>query len=147
MASVYIHNKIKHTAVACIFYRPYCTCIFSLFLLSGITAACMHEVIPSKGYWATREISSTLSGYLSKEAKDRMAIFTSTVDMYWHLYDTPDSKVHGTNMGPIRGRQDPGGPHVGPMNFVIWDINPCHVLFCIVNAVSAGDLATQGVQA
>ena len=33
----------------------------------------------------------------------------------------PDSKVHGANMGPIWGRQDPGGPHVGPMNFVIWD--------------------------
>ena len=32
----------------------------------------------------------------------------------------PDSKVHGTNMGPIWGRQDPGGPHVGPMNFAIW---------------------------
>ena len=24
----------------------------------------------------------------------------------------PDSKVHGANMGPIWGRQDPGGPHV-----------------------------------
>ena len=32
----------------------------------------------------------------------------------------PDSKVHGANMGPIWGRQDPGGPHVGPMDFVIW---------------------------
>ena len=32
----------------------------------------------------------------------------------------PDSKVHGTNMGPIWGRQDPGGPHVGPMNLAIW---------------------------
>ena len=32
----------------------------------------------------------------------------------------PDSKVHGANMGPIWGRQDPGGPHVGPINFVIW---------------------------
>ena len=29
----------------------------------------------------------------------------------------PDSKVHGANMGPIWGRQDPGGPHGGPMNF------------------------------
>ena len=33
----------------------------------------------------------------------------------------PDSKVHGANMGPIWGRQDPGGPHVGPMNFAIYD--------------------------
>ena len=32
----------------------------------------------------------------------------------------PDSKVQGANMGPIWGRQDPGGPHVGPMNFAIW---------------------------
>ena len=32
-----------------------------------------------------------------------------------------DSKVHGGNMGPIWGRQDPGGPHVGPMKFAIWD--------------------------
>ena len=37
----------------------------------------------------------------------------------------PDSKVHGANMGPIWGRQDPGGPHVGPMNFVIWV--KCHI--------------------
>ena len=32
----------------------------------------------------------------------------------------PDSKVHGANMGPILGRQDPGGPHGGPVNFAIW---------------------------
>ena len=25
-------------------------------------------------------------------------------------------------MGPIWCRQDPGGPHVGPMNFAIWDV-------------------------
>ena len=32
----------------------------------------------------------------------------------------PDSKIHGANMGPTWGRQDSGGPHDGPMNFVIW---------------------------
>ena len=32
----------------------------------------------------------------------------------------PDSKVHEANMGPIWGRQDPDGPHVGPMNLDIW---------------------------
>ena len=35
-------------------------------------------------------------------------------------HNYPDSKVHGANMGPIWGRQDPGGPHVGPMKFAIW---------------------------
>ena len=34
--------------------------------------------------------------------------------------DAPDSKIHGADMGPIWGWQDPGGPHVGPMNFAIW---------------------------
>ena len=43
----------------------------------------------------------------------------------------PDSMVHGANIGPIWGWQDPDGPHVGPMNlsgifihtnhlFVLW---------------------------
>ena len=36
----------------------------------------------------------------------------------YHGY--PDSKVHGANMGPIWGQQDPDGPHVGPMNLAIW---------------------------
>ena len=31
-----------------------------------------------------------------------------------------DSKVHGANMGPIWGREDPSGPYVGSMNFAIW---------------------------
>ena len=37
-----------------------------------------------------------------------------------HVMRYPNCKVHGANMGPIWGRQDPGGPHVGPLNFAIW---------------------------
>ena len=40
------------------------------------------------------------------------------------LCGIPDSKVHGANMGPILGRQDPGGPHVGSMILAIWDVLP-----------------------
>ena len=36
--------------------------------------------------------------------------------------NSPDRKVHGANMGPIWGRQDPGGSHVGPMNLAIWEV-------------------------
>ena len=32
----------------------------------------------------------------------------------------PDSKVCGANMGPTWVLSAPDGPHVGPMNFVIW---------------------------
>ena len=35
--------------------------------------------------------------------------------------NTPDSKVYGANLGPTWCRQDPGGPHVDPMNLAIWD--------------------------
>ena len=36
------------------------------------------------------------------------------------MTDYPDSKVHGANVGPIWGRKDPDGLHVGPVNFAIW---------------------------
>ena len=44
--------------------------------------------------------------------------------MFWKYFDAqskiPDSKVHGAHMGLTWGRQVPGGPHVGLVNFVIW---------------------------
>ena len=43
-----------------------------------------------------------------------------------NVWNNPDSKVHATNMGPIWGRQDPGGPHVGPMNLAIRESNRGH---------------------
>ena len=36
----------------------------------------------------------------------------------------PDNKVYGANIRSIWGRQDPGWPNVGPMNFAIWDFMP-----------------------
>ena len=39
----------------------------------------------------------------------------------WILRTTPDSKAHGTNMGPAWGRQDPCGPHVDLVNLAILD--------------------------
>ena len=52
--------------------------------------------------------------------------------LFWNIPDSPpeglivsvpDSKVQGANMGPIWGRQDPGGSHVGPMNFAVWGVS------------------------
>ena len=31
-----------------------------------------------------------------------------------------DSEIDKANMGSVLGRQDPGGPYVGPMNLAIW---------------------------
>ena len=59
--------------------------------------------------------------------------------LFWTV-SFPDSKDHGANMGPIWGRQGPGGPHVSPMNFAIWATKWCvgHVLqyrpICLKNS-------------
>ena len=52
-----------------------------------------------------------------------LAMFFKRPLLRWDniVCNTLDSKVQGASMGPIWGRQDPGGPHVGPMNFAIWD--------------------------
>ena len=42
-----------------------------------------------------------------------------TMAYAYTMMPIPDTKVHGANMGPVWGRQDPGGPHVGPFNFAI----------------------------
>ena len=68
-----------------------------------------------------------------------------------------DSNVHGANMGPTWGRQDPDGPNVGPINLAIWTVslyrsvktgpsrsvdytgwnvlNSCILLFCLLTAL------------
>ena len=51
-------------------------------------------------------------------------IWLMLVQLYVDWCNPPASKVHGANMGPFWGRQDPGGPHVGPMNFAIWAYSP-----------------------
>ena len=48
----------------------------------------------------------------------------------------PDNKVYGANMGNTWGRQDPGGPHVGPMNFALWVslgwMHEIHLISCLL---------------
>ena len=39
-----------------------------------------------------------------------------------YAQNNPDSKVHEAYMGPSWGWQDPGGPHVGPVNFAIREL-------------------------
>ena len=43
------------------------------------------------------------------------------LDIMWTKGNIPDSKVHGTNMGPTWVLPAPDGPHVGPMNLAIWN--------------------------
>ena len=45
-----------------------------------------------------------------------------------HESTFPNGKIHEVHMGPIWGRQHPGGPHVGPMN--CGPMNMLSGLFC-----------------
>ena len=63
-----------------------------------------------KGHWGTY--------YIYSQMKDMWSHRPKCVDTCYNAYS--DSKFHGANMGPIWGRQDPGGSHVGPMNLAIW---------------------------
>ena len=68
----------------------------------------------------------SINGYIYRIYPDEQ--LTKHVNHCCNACDTfPDSKVHGANMGSILGRQDPGGPHVGPMNFAIWVMLSCSV--------------------
>ena len=57
-----------------------------------------------------------------RNAIDSLPLAVHKISMcgFIYLVAFPDSIINGDNMGPTWGRQDPGGPHVGPMNFAIW---------------------------
>ena len=71
-------------------------------------------------WWRHHDVEPVLSHYMNQWWTWPL----SEPVMSHHKQQTaiPDSKVHGANIGPIWGRQDPGGPHVGPMNLAIWDV-------------------------
>ena len=46
----------------------------------------------------------------------------------WGHCHPPDSKVHEAYVGPTWDRQDPGGPHVGPMKLAVRELIPCRVI-------------------
>ena len=57
---------------------------------------------------------------IPKSVPELKLIHASKRGHWWHY---PDCKVHWDIMGPIWGRQDPGGPHVGPMNSAFWVVS------------------------
>ena len=73
----------------------------------------------------TYEISTNMQqGCISfqKEIASAAAARKDWTTDYNMVLSFPDNKVYGANMGPIWGRQDPGGPNVGPMNLATWGI-------------------------
>ena len=60
-----------------------------------------------------------------QEILNSTLLITYTVNEKWvHFISMaiPDSKIHGTNMGPTWDLSAPDGPHAGSINFAIWDV-------------------------
>ena len=57
------------------------------------------------------------AGYQKADAETgKYQVFEETASAVGKHF--PDSNVHGANMGPIWGRQDPGGPMLAPWNLL-----------------------------
>ena len=88
----------------------------------------IHEKIMSQFVFLT-ESSDGLVLVGAKVSADTVLMFGSRIiigpaDDWLIIHNiNPDSKVHGEIMGPIWVRQDPGGPHGGPVNLAIWECN------------------------
>ena len=70
--------------------------------------------------------------YISKDSVFGSTLTNVKISVVLCTRDIPDSKVHGANMWPTWGRQVPGGPHVGPMNLAIRDMNLFAEFICII---------------
>ena len=68
--------------------------------------------------------SSYFEGVSQRQANKNRSNLTQTSSEGMHrvIRHVPDSIVCGANMGPSWGRQDPGEPHGGPVNFVTWGV-------------------------
>ena len=80
----------------------------------------VHEKVPGG---TNLQPALSINHRYETNGKFNKTFFDSTSQMQQKLYVTfivhcrykySDSKAHGANMGPIWGRQEPGGPHVGP---------------------------------
>ena len=58
--------------------------------------------------------------FSTEVSKSHAVLLIAGACILTRLIVIPDSKVHGTYMGPTWDRQGPGGSHVGPMNLAIW---------------------------
>ena len=89
----------------------------------------MNKIVESEGVYLVRSLVESLYStiiFLQTSHKRHPIVLPDRA-----VCGVPDSKVHGANIGPIWGRQDPGGPHVGPMNLAIRDVL-CASIICFI---------------
>ena len=139
--------KLPNTSVSVVLSK-YCISFFPAVYSDGIFFVNWHCQMSSRCYSIRNEaVWNVLISILSMFSKRGTHSVFFQASLLWrrvineprnHGNNVPDSKVHGAIMGLIRGRQDTGGPHVGPMNFAIWGLQRVGGLwrpgfFCVVS--------------
>ena len=113
-----------------------CGCIWVCALVYEVLA---YTVVAEVLLWSTPRtllfikwswVPMFLAGFDPYWIKQPASMENSEMVSIWN--NTLKNKVHGPIMGPIWGRQDPYGPHVGPMNFTLWG-NLLHQTMLYIN--------------
>ena len=98
-----------------------------IFWQSLTTNVVINDTVNNSFYWSPsfsglhRHSSPILTSRKREAGSIRRFPLTFICLIYWvRTWMYPAIKVYGANMGPVWARQDPGGPHVGPVNFAIW---------------------------
>ena len=139
--SHYWHTPSKHAMMCFIESIMMTSSNGNIFRVTG--PLCGNSPVPGE-FPAQRPVARSFDVFLDLRLNKRLSKqswgwwFKTPYWPLWRHYNArlrfviPDSKVHGANKGPIRGRQDPGWPHVGSMNLAIWNIMVClWVILCI----------------
>ena len=106
--------KKMHLKISSANWRPFCLGLNVFRLQLSLCDIYGNFTQKYSIYLGLRYIRNHTSVIKAAHAKDKWG------NGYIWLKQPSDSKVHGANMRPIWGRQDPGGPHVGPISLAIW---------------------------
>ena len=108
---LYMEFLLNLQSIICVCAKK-CRCIFPWMHTSVHMYASLHV-------WMSMHINICVQPCVLIHLSTESQGFPCWQLCWWHQ-GFPDGKVLGANMGSIWGRQDPGGPHDGPMNFAVW---------------------------
>ena len=89
--------------------------LFEIWCMTPKSTAETHAKIQCHIRYATMRLRNLTRSYVKRS----YAYVIGVLDVVL-IYDHPDSKVHGANMGPAWVLSAPDGPHGGPRNLAIW---------------------------
>ena len=132
-----LHNKLWYIA-RIVHLRASC----GVYFIVMTNARNMLSIQRTSNLWNMKDRLPCVH-YIATSVPDSCQVKHCELRVY-PTFNIPDSKFHGANMGPIWGRQDPGGPHVGHRNLAIWAILWCGTQHIFIFMQDTKNLMTTG---